>query len=122
MDFDPRPTKYPFPEKTDGHYIKIKKNDGTVFDENYPYVDRSFGMRFKQFWVRLLLCTIVFPMARIRLGLRIHGRDKLKKHRELLSKGALSCSNHVHYWDYICVMKALRPVKPYVPVWAPNVR
>lgn len=122
MGFDPRPTKYPFPEKTDGHYITIKKNDGTVFDENYPYIDRSFGMRFRQFWVRLLLNTIVFPMARVKLGLRIRGRDKLKKHRELLSKGAVTCSNHVHYWDYICVMRALRPVRPFVPVWAPNVR
>ena len=122
MDFDPRPTKYPFPENTDGHYITIKKNDGTVFDENYPYVDRSFGMRSRQFWVRVLLNTIVFPMARVKLGLRIRGRENLKKHRELLEKGAVTCSNHVHFWDYICVLRALRPAKPYVPVWAPNVR
>ena len=122
MSFDPRPTKYPFPEKTDEHYITIKKNDGTVFDENYPYVDLSLWMRFRQFWVRVLLNVIVFPAARVRLGLRIHGRDRLKKHRELLANGAVSVSNHMHFWDYICVMRALRPSKPYVPVWAPNMR
>ena len=122
MGFDPQPTKYPFPESTDKHYITLKKDDGTVFDESYPYVDRSFGMRFRQFWVRVLLNVIVFPAARVRLGLRIHGKDKLKNHRELLKRGAVSVSNHVHFWDYICVMRAVRPVKPYVPVWAPNVR
>ena len=28
MIYDPKPTKYPFPEDTSAHYIKLKKNDG----------------------------------------------------------------------------------------------
>lgn len=47
--FDPKSTKFPYPENTDQHYIILKKDDGQVFDENYPYVDESFSMRFKQF-------------------------------------------------------------------------
>lgn len=122
MGFDPKTDKYPYPESTDKHYIILKKNDGTVFDENYPYIDRSFGFRFKRFWVRLLLRVLVFPLARIRLGLRIKGRKNLKRNRELLKGGALSCSNHVHFWDYIAVMDAVRPHRPNVLVWAENVR
>ena len=122
MGFDPKTDKFPYPKSTDKHYIILKKNDGTVFDENYPYVDRSRGFRFKRFWVRVLLRILVFPVARIRLGLRIKGRKNLKKHKELLKKGALSCSNHVHFWDYIAVMCALRPRRPNVLVWAENVR
>lgn len=122
MGFDPKTDKYPYPETTDRHYIILKKNDGTVFDENYPYLDRSAGFRFKQFWVRVCLNVLVFPVARIRLGLRIKGRKNLKKHKELLKGGALSCSNHVHFWDYISVMRAIRPHHPNVLVWAENVR
>ena len=121
MSFDPKTDRYPYPEYTDRHYLKIKKNDGTVFDRNYLYLDRSKRFRFKQFWVRVLLNLIVFPVARIRMGLKIKGKKRLKKYRDVLKKGVLSCSDHVHMWDYICVMRAIRPYHPNVLVWAPNV-
>lgn len=122
MGFDPKTDKYPYPKSTDKHYIILKKNDGAVFDEHYPYVDDSFGFRFKRFWMRVGLTLLAFPLAKIRLGLRVKGRKNLKKHKELLSGGALSCSNHVHFWDYIAVMYALRPRSTDVLVWAENVR
>ncbi len=122
MGFDPKTDKYPYPEDTDRHYILLKKNDGTVFDEEYPYVDHSLGFRFKRFLVRVCLYILVFPVAKIRLGLRIKGRKNLRRNKELLKGGALSCSNHVHFWDYIAVMCALRPRRPNVLVWAENVR
>lgn len=119
--FDPKSKKYPYTEYTDQHYIVIKKNKGIVFDEHYPYIDNSKAFRFKRWWVFLLLHLIVFPMNRIRLGFRIKGKDNLKKHKELLSKGVVTISNHIHFWDYICIMCALKPKKPNVLVWAPNV-
>ena len=97
--FDPKPTKYPFPEYTDRHYLVLKKDDGTVFDKNYPYIDRSRSFRFKQFLVRVLLYIIVFPVATVRLGLRIKGRKIIKQNKELLKNGVVSCANHVHLWD-----------------------
>ena len=121
MRFDPKTDKYPYPEYTDRHYLKIKKNDGTVFDRNYPYLDRSKRFRFKQFLTRVLLLLVVFPVARIRMGLKLEGRKNLKKNKALFKKGVLSCSNHVHMWDYICVMRAVLPRRPNVLVWAPNV-
>ena len=120
--FDPKPTKYPFPKDTGSHYLVVKKNDGTVFDEHYPYVDRSKGMLFKQFWTRVLLHVLVFPVAFFKLGLRIKGRENLRKHKEELSGGAISIANHIHLWDYISIMKAVRPRKTNVLVWAPNIR
>ena len=119
--FDPKPTKYPYPEYTDQHYLVVKKNDGTVFDKNYPYIDNSKSFRFKQKLVRILLVCIVFPMTYIRLGLKISGKKNLKKHKEQLKNGAISIANHVHMWDYLCVMNAIKPIKPYLLVWAPNV-
>ena len=82
--FDPKTKKFPYPIDTSSHYITVKKDDKTVFDKNYPYVDDSFSMRARQFLVRILLYTVVFPAARVRLGLRIHGRKNLKKHKEMV--------------------------------------
>ena len=120
--FDPKTKKFPFPKDTASHYITIKKNNGAVFGADYPYIDKSRGMRVKQALTRFLLHVIVFPAARVRLGLRIKGRENLKKHREELQKGAITCSNHVHFWDFIAIMCAVRPYKPYVVTWAPNIR
>ena len=120
--FDPHSTKYKYPEYTDQHYLVVKKNNGLIFDENYPYIDRSSGFKFKQWWVRLLLNIIVFPICPIYMGLRIKNRKVLKKYKEELKNGAVTVSNHIHMWDYIAVMKAIRPRKPHVIVWAPNVR
>ena len=119
--FDPKTTKYAYPEYTDGHYLEVKKDDGTVFDENYPYVDKSKGFKFKQFWTRVLIVLIVFPMTKIRLGLKITGRQNIKKNKEALSHGAITIANHVHMWDYLSVMMATRYRWPYLLSWMKNV-
>ena len=115
--FDPRTNRYPYPEETDGHYLEIRKDRGIVFDASYPYIDKSGFFRFRQGLVRILLNVIIFPMTKIRLGLKIEGRENLKKHKDVLDNGAVSVCNHVHLWDYFAVMKALRPYKPNVLVW-----
>ena len=120
--YDPHSTKYNYPEYTDGHYLEVKKDNGMVFDGNYPYIDRSAGFKFKQWWTRLLLNIIVFPMCPAYMGLRIKNRKNLKKHKDALKGGAITVSNHIHMWDYIAIMKAIRHRKPHVIVWAPNVR
>ena len=120
--YDPHSTRYKYPDFTDQHYLAVKKNNGAVFDENYPYIDNSKGFRFKKWWVRVLLNLIVFPICPIYMGLRIKGRKNLKIYKDELSNGVITVSNHVHMWDYIAVMKAIRPRKPRVLVWAPNVR
>ena len=120
--YNPHSTKYNYPEYTDQHYLVVKKNNGLVFDENYPYIDNSKGFRFKRWWVRVLLYLIVFPLSIPYMGLRIKGRKNLKKYKSELSNGAITVSNHVHMWDYIAIMKALRPKETRVLVWAPNIR
>ena len=111
----------PCPERTDGHYLKIKKDDGTVFDKNYPYVDNSKKFRFKRNFVRLGLYIIVFPFSYLRMGLRIRGKKNLRKNKKLLKQGALSISNHINMWDYIAIMNAIKPFRPDVLVWDKNV-
>ena len=121
MYFDPKTNKFPYPVETDHHYLVVKKNDGTVFDENYPYVDTSRAFRFKQFLTRVALNVLAFPLMRIRLGLKIKGRENIKKYRDVIKKGVVSCANHVHMWDYLAVMYAVRPHRTNILAWGPNI-
>ncbi|MCR5185127.1 MAG: 1-acyl-sn-glycerol-3-phosphate acyltransferase [Bacilli bacterium] len=119
--FDPKVNKYPYPLYTDQHYITVKKNNGLVFDKNYPYIDKSKKFLRKQKGIRFLLHLIVFPVTRIKLGLKIKNKKIIKENKELLSKGAISVSNHVHFYDYLALNLAIKPFKPYVLSWARNV-
>lgn len=121
--FDPKTDKYPYPEDTCGHYMEVKMDRGIVFNKDYPYVDYSKGFAFKRFWVRLLLRLLVFPfMEPFKTGLRIKGKKNLKKYKDVLKNGAITTANHVHVWDYICVMKALHNFKwTYLLSWDKNV-
>lgn len=119
--FDPQSARFPYPERTDQHYLKLKKNAGIVFDADYPYINRRFGFRFVSFWVRVLLYAVVVPVAAVRMGLKIEGKQNLNAHRALLKNGAVSCCNHVHMWDYIAIMGALFPIMPHILVWGDNV-
>lgn len=113
---------YPYPEDTCGHYLDVKLKYNFVFDKNYPYVDYSKGFAFKRFWVRLLLRIIVFPFSYFKMGIKIEGKYNLKRYKSLLKNGAITVSNHVHMWDYICIMKAVHNFKwPYLLSWDQNI-
>lgn len=119
--FDPRTNKFPYPIDTDKHYLVVKKDDGTKFDKDYPYIDKSKKMRFKMRMVRILLYLIVFPLSYIRMGLRIKGKKILRKNKKILKQGVISICNHVHMWDYIGIMNAIKPFKSYLLVWNKNI-
>lgn len=120
--FDPKTRKYPYPLDTDHHYLAVKKDNGLVFDEDYPYIDKSKVMRRKQGWTRLLLKCIVFPMTYIRLGLKVRGKNNLKKYKDLLNEGVVTVSNHVHMWDYLAIQAAFHKHRMNVVVWDKNIR
>ena len=119
--FDPKTKKYPYTEKTDGHYLVVKKNRGIVFDEKYPYIDDSFGAKFARGVYRVLLNLIVFPVTVIRLGLKVKGKKNLKENKALIDKGVVSCCNHVHLFDFLSILCAVNHRKPKVLVWAKNI-
>ena len=114
--------RFPYPEDTCGHYAEVKMDRGIVFDKDYPYVDYSSKFAFKRFWVRLLLRLLVFPWARVKMGIKIKGKKNIRRNKKLLKGGAVIISNHIHYWDYICVMKAVHNFKwPYLLSWDKNI-
>ncbi len=119
--YDPKTVKFPYPKYTDAHYLIVKKDNGLVFDKNYPYIDTSKSFLRKQKWLRFMLYFIVFLVMRIRLSLKVVGRENLKKNKELIKNGVISVCNHVHMYDYLGLMYAYRPVKSYLLAWDKNI-
>ena len=111
---------YQYPERSDEHMITVKHLRDTHFDENFEYLERGFWHKFKRAVLWILLNPLVFTICTIRHGVKIYGRDKLKKYKKEFKNGAITIANHVFMWDYICVMKAIRPRLQYHPGWKTN--
>ena len=111
---------YKYPERSDEHMLELKRTKELHLDKDYDYLPKGAWFRIKRALVAALLHTVVFPLMHLTHGLRIYGRKNLKKHKKELKGGAITVSNHVFMWDYLCVLKAIRPHISYFPAWKPN--
>ena len=111
---------YTYPERSDQHMLSLKRTREIKLDESYKYMPRGILFRIERFFVAILLHLIVFPIMHLTHGLRIYGRKNLRKHKKEFKNGAITVSNHVFMWDYLCVLKAIRPHISYFPAWKPN--
>lgn len=111
---------YDYPERCDEHMIKVKKIREVRFDENYPYLQKSAWFKFTRGIYWFLLNVIICPLLCLTHGLRIYGKENYKKHKKEFKNGAITISNHVFMWDYLCVLKAVRPHLMYFPAWKTN--
>jgi 1-acyl-sn-glycerol-3-phosphate acyltransferase len=111
-----------YPLKLDQHMIEMKYVHDLTLDENYPFLDKSFGFRLIRVLEHILIFIVVFPLSVLRFGLKIEGRDILRKYRALFKNGAMTISNHIHKWDLLFVLKAIRYRSVYFPVWKENLK
>jgi 1-acyl-sn-glycerol-3-phosphate acyltransferase len=110
-----------YPSIPDAHMSLGPKEVEIVLDEDYPFLDKSWGFRIRSALIYLGIFVLVFIISPVRFGLKIEGRDKLKKHRALFRNGALTVSNHVLRWDFLCVLQAIRFRRLYFPAWKENI-
>ena len=94
------------------------------FDEHYPYVNDSFLYRFNMLWGYYIIVHIILRLKlRIQMGLRIRGRENLKKYKKELQQGAITIANHVYRLDCPCVLLAVNGKhNTRIPMFAPNFR
>ena len=111
---------YEYPERSDAHMLELKRTREVKLDENYEYMPRGAMFRIKRALTAAVLHVVVFPLMHLTHGLRIYGRKNLKKHKKELKNGAITVSNHVFMWDYLAVLKAIRPHISYFPASKPN--
>ena len=101
--------------------MQIKHID---FDEHYPYINDSFKYRFNVLWGYYLVVHVLLRLKlRIQMGLRIRGREVLKKYKSELKHGAITIANHVYRLDCPCVLIAVKGThRTRIPMFAPNFR
>lgn len=111
---------YVYPEKSDEHMITVKKLREVKVDTNYRYYDKTLWFRIKRIGLWILLQLIIFPLLRLSHGLKVEGKKNFKKYKHLYKDGAITICNHVFMWDYLCVLKAIRPHLQYLIAWKTN--
>lgn len=94
------------------------KSKDIKFDETYTYLDKSLKFKFLHFIIYLIAWFVAFPLNRIRFGLRIEGREKIRRNRKLIAGGVMTVCNHVHRWDMLCVLQAMRYRQAWIPMYA----
>lgn len=98
-------------QRTRGHVRDL------VFDDTYPYLDKSFKFKINRLFVYTVLRALVSVHTYLFYGLRIEGKDILKKHRKLLRSGMMTVCNHVCRWDMICVLHAMSFRRAWIPMF-----
>ena len=111
---------YQYPERCDEHMITVKHLRDVNVDKDYPYLQKSFWFKCQRVIFFIVLRVLMFWLIRITHGLRIYGRENLKKHKEVLKNGAITISNHICMWDFVLVSKAVRPRLMFFPAWKTN--
>ena len=122
MDFDPKSKKYPYTQDTASHYLKYKKLKDIKVDKSYPFINKKKSFLFQNHLLRLILVTFGYLLVKIRLGLRVYGKENIKENKKLLKRGCISISNHIHMWDFMAINYAIDPFDPHVLVWENNVK
>ncbi len=116
--------EYPL-ERSDKHIVPVRYDGRQVaLDLTFPYgeIGRSFKYRFNQALNHLGLRCLLIPLNRLRYGLRIEGKDKLRKYASCLKDGALTICNHVYPWDLTCVLDAIGWRKLWFPIFGEHMR
>ena len=88
------------------------------FDGSYTYLDKSLKFKILHFFIYFFTWILAFPLNRIRYGLRIEGREKIRQNHKLFANGVMTVCNHVHRWDMICILQAMRYHKAWIPMYS----
>ncbi len=105
-----------YPEKPDQFiYEPVFLKARTPIDENYPFEDKSLKAKLRHFLVYSAIFTAVFALHPLVFGLRIKGKENLRKNRKLFKNGAITVCNHVYKWDFLAVLQAVK----YRRLWFP---
>lgn len=97
-----------YPDNPDESTWHPKKICTVTIDENFPFLDKSFKGKFLSNFIYTIIFLLVFPLQKIRYGLKIEGKKNLRKNRRLFKNGAMTVSNHVYRWDYLAILQCVK--------------
>lgn len=111
-----------FPSVPDQPLVKPVIIHNFDFENNYPFYDKSFKGRLLNLALYTGIFFIAFPANKIRYGLKIKGKENLRKNKKLLKDGAMTVSNHIYRWDFISILSAVKYRRMWFPARALQVQ
>lgn len=112
---------YEYPDLFEEHMLYVPpRADPPVLDEKYPYINKKFYFRLARISILAASKTVGFILLKLIIGLKCNNREILKKYKKELKNGAITICNHVHMWDFLCVMFAIRNRSLFFPAWPKN--
>ena len=88
--------------------VPAEKARDVKFDENFNFLDDSLGFKLGRHAIYIMIAGHLSLMNFLRFGLKVEGRDILRKYRKEFRKGIVSVANHCYKWDGMSISVALR--------------
>lgn len=115
-------TNFTYPENPSEPLFNPKIIRNIDIENNFPFLDKSFKGRIRNFLIYTGIFLLVFPLNKIRYGLKVTGKKNLRKNRKHFKNGAITVANHVYRWDYLAVLYAVKFRRMWFPARAANIQ
>ncbi|MEG2158886.1 MAG: lysophospholipid acyltransferase family protein [Clostridia bacterium] len=107
-----------YPANDHQHMFVLKEVYNIKVDEDFPYIDKSFAFRFKQFFFHIAEVLVGYPVSWFRYQTKVVGRKEWNKNKKLLrDTGIITTCNHVLDWDMLLILNSLRRGFTNAPMW-----
>lgn len=110
-----------YPEKPDEPLLNPPKIRSVDIENGFSFLDKSIKGRLRNFFVYTGIFCLVFLLNKILYGIKFEGKENLKKNKALLKNGAMTIANHVHRWDFLMVLQAVKFRRMWFPAKASNI-
>ncbi|MBB5217755.1 1-acyl-sn-glycerol-3-phosphate acyltransferase [Treponema rectale] len=114
--------KIAYPARPDESMRNPEKVNDIDIENDFDFLQKSFSRRIWKAVIYAGIFFLVFPLSKILYGIKISGRENIRKNKRLLKNGAMTVCNHVHRWDFPFVLQAVRWRRMWFPAKASNIQ
>lgn len=104
-------------ENPHAHLLPVDEIHETEVGHDFPYIDNSFYYKFWNTMYYLQSRLLINVLQYFRYGMRIRGKENIKKHKDELKNGAMTVCNHTFRWDMSGVFTAIGWRQLRFPIW-----
>lgn len=106
------------------HIIEVVYNTDKEIklDDTYPYLDDSFHYKINELINHLGLDLGVIWLNKVKYGLKIEGRKKMRRYLKLYKDGAMTLCNHVYRFDMVSILSTMLFKKLRFPIYGDHIR
>lgn len=109
-----------YPEEPNSPFLSPKITKEVVIDKDYHFLPKTFTEKIQNWFTYFVIFSLVFPVQKIKYGLKIKGKENYRKNKKYFKNGALTLCNHVYRWDFLACLQAVKFRRMWFPARAIN--